>query len=570
MAQYDIFISYKRRGASKAVSANIYSFLTQRGYSVFFDREEMKSGKFNEQLYANIETAKDIIILLEEGSLKSIYNGIKEDNENDSYKTDWFCMEIMHAIAMHNQDNQKRIIPILIDGYKMPGEKDLPPEMKDLSVLNAIEYDSGLSFKDVFEEYLIQRQFLTSKSRRKNEDGIADFLFYSDVECEVYERGEVVFNLDHNDEDHPYCYSVKRSGEHRFTCFNYETCERIKISEVIEANSQKYIQLNWEKTQNLWKLTEDDIKRQSDVATLFFWGDGLFHGNKKKQPNYDMSLKCFEKLINFGVDEAKLYVRRNFKESWVKEITPASIEWIKSATLLGEPSAYYLLGVCYQFEYGGLSKDLKKAFDCYSVAAEAGHELAWCRLGALYEKGLGCEKNYAKAFRFYSKAADNNNAWALSLLGALYEFGYGVEKDNAKAFSLYKHSADLNYPSAQCKLGFYYEEGETVEQDLSEAFRYFSKAADQDDKIAVCRLGMYYEQGIYVDQDINKALEMYRKSADLGEASAQRKLGYFYEEGEVVEQNFQTAYEWFSKSAKQNDEEAINKVAQYLEKGLVV
>ena len=64
---YDIFISYKRK--SLPTANNLYYRLTTRGYSTFFDLEEMGRDNFNVQLLNYIENAKDVFVILEEGSL---------------------------------------------------------------------------------------------------------------------------------------------------------------------------------------------------------------------------------------------------------------------------------------------------------------------------------------------------------------------------------------------------------------------------------------------------------------------------------------------------------------------
>lgn len=45
MSHFDIFISYKRK--SSALASNLYHRLLSRGYSVFFDLEEMQKDDFN-------------------------------------------------------------------------------------------------------------------------------------------------------------------------------------------------------------------------------------------------------------------------------------------------------------------------------------------------------------------------------------------------------------------------------------------------------------------------------------------------------------------------------------------
>lgn len=70
---YDIFISYKRK--SLATANNLYYRLTTRGYSTFFDLDEMKKDNFDVQLLHYIENAKDVFVILEEGSLEACKTG---------------------------------------------------------------------------------------------------------------------------------------------------------------------------------------------------------------------------------------------------------------------------------------------------------------------------------------------------------------------------------------------------------------------------------------------------------------------------------------------------------------
>ena len=131
---YDIFISYKRK--SLATANNLYYRLTTRGYSTFFDLEEMRRDNFNEQIYNYIKNSKDVFILLEEGSLDACKTG--------NWKNDWFCTEISYALK-----EGKNIIPILLNGYEMPDASFFPDELKELSLKNAPEF--SFSF---FDEYI--------------------------------------------------------------------------------------------------------------------------------------------------------------------------------------------------------------------------------------------------------------------------------------------------------------------------------------------------------------------------------------------------------------------------------
>lgn len=136
---YDIFISYKRK--SLATANNLYYRLTTRGYSTFFDLDEMKKDNFDVQLLHYIENAKDVFVILEEGSLDA--------SKKNKWKDDWFCKEIAHAIK-----TKKNIIPILLGGYQMPSIDTLPDELKELTLKNSPEFSFSY-----FEEYLNKLKF---------------------------------------------------------------------------------------------------------------------------------------------------------------------------------------------------------------------------------------------------------------------------------------------------------------------------------------------------------------------------------------------------------------------------
>ena len=81
MKHYDIFISYRR---SSYETANLIATrLKAAGYSVFFDMETLRSGKFNEQLYDVIDNCQDFVVVLPPDALDRCVN---ED--------DWVRLEV--------------------------------------------------------------------------------------------------------------------------------------------------------------------------------------------------------------------------------------------------------------------------------------------------------------------------------------------------------------------------------------------------------------------------------------------------------------------------------------------
>lgn len=87
----------------------------------------------------------------------------------------------------------------------------------------------------------------------------------------------------------------------------------------------------------------------------------------------------------------------------------------------------------------------ERAFECFSLAAEAGICEACYKLGDLYKHGTGCEPDAAEAFRWYVRASELTaherpvilGSVALRLAGC-YEEGLGCTQDFARAAKWYE------------------------------------------------------------------------------------------------------------------------------------
>lgn len=233
---YDIFISYKRK--SLATANNLYYRLTTRGYATFFDLEEMGRDNFNVQLLNYIENATEVFVILEEGSLDAC--------KQDDWEKDWFCHEIAFAL-----EKKKNIIPILLNGYKMPSEDSFPYKLKELSLKNAPEFN--FSFFEAYLDKLIEKKYLLSKPNL-HEKASSVFKFYSNENCQVFKEGKLVCSLE-GLSDEPYYLPVPRKGDYRFKGINPQNKESRLIKVHIEADEEKEIDIIWEN--NLSK--EEDI-----------------------------------------------------------------------------------------------------------------------------------------------------------------------------------------------------------------------------------------------------------------------------------------------------------------------
>lgn len=117
-----IFISYRRNG-SDAHARVFYEKLTDAGYSVFLDFESIYSGGFRECIVNAIKECTDFILLIPKGGLKRCVD-----------ESDYMREEIVTAIKA-----RKNIIPVFVDGFKMPAKDDLPDAISDIAEKNGID-----------------------------------------------------------------------------------------------------------------------------------------------------------------------------------------------------------------------------------------------------------------------------------------------------------------------------------------------------------------------------------------------------------------------------------------------
>ena len=60
---FDVFISYRRDGGIH-LARLLHDKLEQRGFRLFLDMENMRAGKFNEQLFTYIENCPSFLLVL--------------------------------------------------------------------------------------------------------------------------------------------------------------------------------------------------------------------------------------------------------------------------------------------------------------------------------------------------------------------------------------------------------------------------------------------------------------------------------------------------------------------------
>lgn len=119
---YDIFISYRRLGGG-ATAGRINDMLTNDGYSVSYDVDTLREGRFDDQLLARIEQCQDFILVVDKDCFKRTIDPATDPKE------DWLWQELSYALKL-----KKNVIPVLLAGAEFP--KRLPEDIDSVRYYN--------------------------------------------------------------------------------------------------------------------------------------------------------------------------------------------------------------------------------------------------------------------------------------------------------------------------------------------------------------------------------------------------------------------------------------------------
>ena len=149
---YDIFISYRRKGAGAGVAGELQAKLENLGYKVFLDVDKIGSGQFPTQIKQAITECKDFLLVLSPGTLDRCVD-----------EEDWVRREIILA-----QEMNKNIVGIGLPGFIMPEEDALPAPLKSLATRQVFlwthEYRAA-SFEKIAEN-LVSTKLKKKKKRQ--------------------------------------------------------------------------------------------------------------------------------------------------------------------------------------------------------------------------------------------------------------------------------------------------------------------------------------------------------------------------------------------------------------------
>lgn len=178
-------------------------------------------------------------------------------------------------------------------------------------------------------------------------------------------------------------------------------------------------------------------------------------------------------------------------------------------------------------------------------------------LGSRYARGEGVPKDLTKAMEWYTKAAEQGNAKAQWNVAAMHAQGQGGVDRDARTAALWHQKAALQgFAPAQAALGLMYASGVGVDKDMGKALALLQQAALQGDMEAQYNLAVMHEQGLAGAPDLAQALVWFSKAAQQGLPTAQERLGMMYAVGQSVQQDLVEAYKWFFIACKGNQDTA--------------
>jgi len=127
-----VFLSYRRSDTAGHVG-RLHDHLAERfgAERVFMDVGDIVAGEdFTQALDRELARADVVVVAIGDGWLTSMQDGKRRLDD----PTDHHRREIEAAIA-----HGKRIVPVLVEGARMPGEAELPPSLRPLARCQAVE-----------------------------------------------------------------------------------------------------------------------------------------------------------------------------------------------------------------------------------------------------------------------------------------------------------------------------------------------------------------------------------------------------------------------------------------------
>ena len=121
---YGVFISYRRPEGSPLAQL-LCQFLEDRGFRTFLDVASLAAGQsWPDRIREELDRTHYLLLVCTPGVF-----------DRCVLEADWVRREVAYALR-----SGRRIVPVVVDGFRLPGESELPREMQKLLEFQQFEY----------------------------------------------------------------------------------------------------------------------------------------------------------------------------------------------------------------------------------------------------------------------------------------------------------------------------------------------------------------------------------------------------------------------------------------------
>ncbi len=372
-----IFISYRREGG-EIMAAFLNERLKQKGYDVFYDVETLNNGVFGDNIFEEIESSNDVLVVLPQGGLDRCINNSE----------DWVRKEVVHAI-----EHQKNIIPVMMRNFVFP--QNLPDDMKKLADYNGVSVNMEY-FDAVFTK--LTNQLLISKVDYDSDEERFDELRQRAKEGDPVAKNKLAFAYEHG-----------QYGKYSFSP---------NLSVAFQLYNEAYFKTSYmPAAYNLADIYERCAKDLTlipeygvDIGELREAGEIKDMLLEKAYDYYAQAASC--NLVPAYYRMGNLLEQKGaFKEALKNYQKAADAEY---------PPALNALGYIYHNGFGGVKVDINEAIKNYQKAIDKEYPAAIYNYAMLIRTDQEKEDEAVKLLR---KVAYGENAIPLATyaLGHIYE-----------------------------------------------------------------------------------------------------------------------------------------------------
>ena len=550
---YDVFISYRRDGGFSTAS-HINDRLVNDGYSVSYDIDTLREGRFDEQLLKRIEQCSDFVLIVDKNCFERTFD------PNTDPKEDWLRQELAYALKL-----KKNVIPILLAGAIFP--KGLPADIEEVRRCQGPKHTN-----EYFDSFYIKlKSYLHAEPRKTVSPKFDDSIYSSIARCpnlKIRADLDCIFYIDGEERAKLKAGVIRKfpliKGEYElrfvslenasdFLTFEFEMPEEEKLQNVSlcpvrdkRLNEEKRIAEEERKKAEARRIAEEkrreEERREAEARRIA-------EEKRRENERREAEVRRIEEEEERKKAEARRIAEEERQEIERRKAEDRRIAEEESRKIAEEKKMkfYSLVEKCQkapfrhydspeELYYEGLSWEFTKSpreFAALITAAEQGYPPAQITLGedlisddakelGIYDELQSkewCNKaisGYKDSIKKLEESVKNGNDYDIAKLGDYYHklgsyYWKGTWGDVSLAEKYYKMGAELGDKDCQRGLGMILREyGRS-----KDALYWFMKSGEQGEDWAACLAGEMYEKGEGTQKNIRKAIKWYRKSAKI-------------------------------------------------------